>query len=162
MNEKVIGAAGRGAVVDRMAAARIFDPRYVKASGLTDAEIGVMGYSFRFVSTMDEYGELLSKMKDERTKYVGFANSIINETLRINPTTGKDTFDLLAFWRGHKGEIPAFAKMCRAVLTYAPNSCPPERVFSILADSFGDDQKSALADYMEWSMMVQFNERTRP
>ena len=120
MNKKVIGAAGRGAVVDRMAAARIFDPRYVKASGLTDAEIDVIGYSFRFVSTMDEYGELLSKMKDERTKYVGFANSIINETLRINPTTGKDTFDLLAFWRGHKGEIPAFAKMFRAVLTYAP------------------------------------------
>ena len=161
MNEKVIGEAGRGAVIERMAIARMFDPRHVKSSGLTDAQIGELR-AFRFVNTMDEYGELLNKMKDERSKYVGLANSITNETLRINPSTGKDTFDLLAFWRGHKEDIPSFAKMCRAVLSYAPNSCPPERVFSILADSFGDDQRSAMADYMEWSMMIQFNSRTRP
>ena len=48
-----------------------------------------------------------------------------------------------------------------AALTYSPNSCPPERVFSILNDTFDDDQESAKADYMEYSLMRQFNQRGR-
>ena len=53
--------------------------------------------------------------------------------------------------------------MCygRAVLANAPNSVPPERIFSILNDTFDDDQDSALADYMELSLQLQFNERSR-
>ena len=43
---------------------------------------------------------------------------------------------------------------------YVPSSCAAERVFSILNDSF-DDQKNALADYMELSLQLQFNGRTR-
>ena len=45
---------------------------------------------------------------------------------------GKDTFSLLDFWRANEGEVPAFAYVLRAVLSNAPNSIPPERVFSIL------------------------------
>ena len=37
----------------------------------------------------------------------------------------------------------------------------PERVFSILNDTFDDDQESAKADYMEYSLMRQFNQRGR-
>ena len=42
---------------------------------------------------------------------------------------------------------------------------PPERsrlldqLFSILNGSFDDDQKRAQADYMEFSLMIQYNER---
>ena len=39
----------------------------------------------------------------------------------------------------------------------SPNSCPPERVFSILEDTFDNDQRRARADYMELSLMMQFN-----
>ena len=46
-------------------------------------------------------------------------------------------------------------------LTYSPNSCPPERVFSILNDTFDDDMERAKADYMEYSLMRQFNQRGR-
>jgi len=49
----------------------------------------------------------------------------------------------------------------RAVLTNSPNSIPPERVFSILNDSFDDDQDNSLADYIELSLQLQFNERSR-
>ena len=38
---------------------------------------------------------------------------------------------------------------------------PPERVFSILNDTFDDDQDKALADYIELSLQLQFNNRTR-
>ena len=51
--------------------------------------------------------------------------------------------------------------MLRAVLTNSPNSIPPERVFSILNDTFDDDQTSALADYLELSLQLQYNARGR-
>ena len=51
--------------------------------------------------------------------------------------------------------------MLRAVLTNSPNSIPPERVFSILNDTFDDDQKTGRADYKEFSLMKQYNARGR-
>ena len=41
------------------------------------------------------------------------------------------------------------------------NSIPPERVFSILNDTFDDDMDRSHADYIELSLQLQFNERTR-
>ena len=49
----------------------------------------------------------------------------------------------------------------RAVLTNSPNSIPPERVFSILNDTFDDDQDGALADYLEFALQRQYNMRGR-
>ena len=37
----------------------------------------------------------------------------------------------------------------------------PERVFSIINNSFDDDQDRAHADYIELSLQLQFNERSR-
>ena len=47
------------------------------------------------------------------------------------------------------------------MLTNSPNSIPPERVFSILNDTFDDDQDRALADYLEFSLQRQYNMRGR-
>ena len=51
----------------------------------------------------------------------------------------------------------------RAVLTNSPKrvSIPPERCFSILNDSFDDDQTSSSADYIEHSIQSQYNARGR-
>ncbi len=43
----------------------------------------------------------------------------------------------------------------RAVLTNSPNSCPPERLFSIFNATYNDDQKSSYTDYIE--LLSQFN-----
>ena len=51
--------------------------------------------------------------------------------------------------------------MLRAVLANAPNSIPPERVFSILNDTFDDDQDRALADYLEFALQRQY-QHARP
>ena len=51
--------------------------------------------------------------------------------------------------------------MLRAVLANSPNSIPPERVFSILNNTFDEDQENGLADYKELSLQLQFNERSR-
>ena len=57
--------------------------------------------------------------------------------------------------------MPAFSYVLRAVLANAPNSIPPERVFSILNDTFDDDMDTSLADYVELSLQLQFNSRSR-
>ena len=41
------------------------------------------------------------------------------------------------------------------------NSVPPERVFSVLNDTFEDDMDSAHADYIELSLQLQYNGRSR-
>ena len=57
--------------------------------------------------------------------------------------------------------IDAFAYVLRAMLANAPNSIPPERVFSILNDTFEDDMERSYADYIELSLQLQFNSRVR-
>ena len=47
------------------------------------------------------------------------------------------------------------------MLANSPNSIPPERVFSVLNDTFDDDMASSLADYIELSLQLQFNSRSR-
>ena len=53
--------------------------------------------------------------------------------------------------------------MVRFRLLFDPNAIPPEpeRVFSILNDTFEDDMDSSLADYIELSLQLQFNSRSR-
>ena len=63
--------------------------------------------------------------------------------------------------RGNEDEVPAWSYMLRAVLANLTNSIPPERVFSILNDSFDDDQDRSLFDYLEYSLQRQYNMRGR-
>ena len=90
--------------------------------------------------------------------------SIIRLQIRASKDSkGNDTFDLGSWWRENeegKG-IDAFAFVLRAVLANSPNSIPPERVFSILNDTFEDDMDRAHADYIELSLQLQFNNRSR-
>ena len=73
---------------------------------------------------------------------------------------GEPAFFFL-WWRSHTAELPSWAKFLRAILRNVPNSCPPERVFSILNGSFGDDLKNARADYLEFSLMAKCNIRNK-
>ena len=86
-----------------------------------------------------------------------------HQAVRAAPQCHKkeDTFTLSGFWRTNEGELPALSYVLRAVLANAPNSIPPERVFSILNNTFDDDMDSAHADYIELSLQLQFNERSR-
>jgi hypothetical protein len=51
--------------------------------------------------------------------------------------------------------VPAWSSTLRAVLCHTPNSAPPERAFSILNGSIGDDQTCAKADYKKALMMLR-------
>ena len=99
-------------------------------------------------------------MESELPKYLELVAKIKPRSERLNDK-GKDTFSLHGWWRGNEDAVPAWSYVLRALLTNSPNSIPPERVFSILNDTFNDDQDSSLADYMEFSLMRQYNMRGR-
>ena len=73
----------------------------------------------------------------------------------------KDTFEITTWWVAAAAKLPNTALALRGVATHSPNSAPPERVFSILNNSFDDDQSSSLSDYVQLPLMLQFNARGR-
>ena len=144
-----------------MKAACFFNPLHVLATGAV-SEADVEGLSaFRF-ATHPRLAPKIQEMKSEIIAYNTLVKAVKPAAQRLD-AEGKDTFDLGAFWRENevgKG-VDAFAFVLRAVLAHSPNSIPPERVFSILNDTFDDDMDRAHADYIELSLQLQFNSRSR-
>ena len=65
--------------------------------------------------------------------------------------------DTLEWWRRHEGSLPYWTGAFRKVLLVKPSSAAAERVFSLLKATFSDQQDSALQDYLESSIMLQYN-----
>ena len=55
--------------------------------------------------------------------------------------------------------FPTWAVAARMVFSMSPNSASCERVFSLLKQMFGVDQKAVLADYMQAALMLRYNKR---
>ena len=70
----------------------------------------------------------------------------------ISPTYGP-----MEFWKTHELSLSSWAQAARKVLLVQPSSAASERVFSLLNSSFGHQQNSALQDYIETSLMLQYN-----
>ena len=151
----------RASQMARMNAAVIFDPLHVKSAPITAAQIDALEV-FRFSQDVEKATHLV-KMKDEVKTYNALAQKILPLSLRLldKDDNKTDTFDLQLWWLEARTDLPSTFQIMRAVLTHAPNSIPPERCFSILADSFDEDQECAYADYMETSVQLQFNNRGR-
>ena len=151
----------RASQMARMNAAAIFDPLHVKGAPITAAQIDALEV-FRFSQDVEKATHLV-KMKDEVKTYNALAQKILPLSLRLldKDDNKTDTFDLQLWWLEARTDLPSTFQIMRAVLTHAPNSIPPERCFSILADSFDEDQERAYADYMETSVQLQFNNRGR-
>ena len=69
------------------------------------------------------------------------------------------SYDPLLFWKRHESHLPNWSKAARIVLLVQPSSAASERIFSLLRNSFGERQHSALQDYIEASLMLQYNNR---
>ena len=53
--------------------------------------------------------------------------------------------------------IPKWSSACKIALLVQPSSAAAERVFSILSNCFKDQQTHSLEDYIEASVMLQYN-----
>ena len=62
------------------------------------------------------------------------------------------------FYHSVRG-FPAWALAARIVFAISPNSASCERVFALLKNLFGEQQMSALADYVQAALMLNYNQR---
>ncbi len=65
--------------------------------------------------------------------------------------------DILQWWGERRDELPAFSSAFEKILLIQPSSAAAERVFSLLQASFDHLQEDALEDYLEASIMLQYN-----
>ena len=66
---------------------------------------------------------------------------------------------ILGWWRDNSSTFPAWALAAHIVFAVSPNSASCERVFALLKNLFGEEQMSALADYVQASLMLNYNGR---
>ena len=119
--------------------ARLFDPHYlnkVKPQSVALTTLSV----FPFVTE-----PLLSDLKQEFPLYVAAAEDISSDC------------ETLMFWKQHANNIPQWKEAVAKIILLQPSSAAAERVFSLLKNSFGDQQLSALEDYIETSLIIQYN-----
>ena len=119
-------------------AVRLFSPSKVKEmqshSDVVDSLV-----AFPFLSNS------IPTLKDELPHYIAVSED-------VNPE-----HDPLEFWKDHQDTLPAWAAAARQVLLVHPSSAALERVFSLLGNSFGERQQSSFQDYIEASLMLQYN-----
>ena len=63
------------------------------------------------------------------------------------------------WWRQNADNLPHWAAAVKMVILVQPSSAATERVFSLLRATFSDQQQAALQDYVETSVMLQYNHR---
>lgn len=89
----------------------------------------------------------LDALKKELPRYMAIADGV---SVLVKKTD---------WWKTHENELPNWSTACRMALLVQPSSAASERVFSILSNCFGDYQTHSLEDYIETSIMLQYNSR---
>ena len=120
--------------------ARIFDPVKVidlkpSVSDVDDVRI------FPFLND-----DIIAQLKIELPKYLAAAEDVSPDV------------DKCGWWKRHEVQLPTWSNACHHILLIQPSSGAAERAFSILSNSFGEKQTKALQDYIETSVMIQYNE----
>lgn len=68
--------------------------------------------------------------------------------------------DIFEWWKRHdEQDLPYWSSALKDILLVKPSSAAFERVFSLLQHSFNNQQYSSLEDYIEVSLMLQYNNR---
>ena len=121
-------------------AARLFSPSKLSEMNLSVNAIDSL-CSFPFLTPF------IPALKEEFPQYIALAED-------IDPS-----YDPLLFWKRHEVNLPNWSNAVKSILLVQPSSAASERVFSLLRNSFGERQNSSLQDYIEASIMLQYNNR---
>lgn len=122
-------------------AARLCDPRQVHILDITVAKVDDLAL-FPSISAA-----AILELQEELPRYIAATEDLA------------DNIDPLLWWRRNSGSLPAWSAACKKVLLLQPSSAAAERVFSLLQNSFGESQERALEDYVEASLMIQYNRK---
>ena len=126
--------------LDAFKAARLFCPVKVQQMKPTISAVDTLSV-FPFLSSQ------IPTFKEEFALYMAASED-------IDPS-----YDPLHFWRQQEQSLPAWSQAARQVILIQQSSAASERVFSLLRNSFGERPNSSLQDYIEASIMMQYNNR---
>ena len=121
-------------------AARYFDPSKLLELQPTCCDIEDLRV-FSFLNS----DSIIDGLKSELPAYMSKADGISNDVCKVN------------WWKRHTSELPKWSKACKSLLLLQPSSAAAERVFSLLTNSFKEQQSTSLEDYIETSIMLQYN-----
>jgi len=123
-------------------AVRLFDPR-------TICELRPAVHEIDIVASIDFLNDppLINNLKIELPRYLTKADGIAEDV------------NVVQWWKTNEADLPHWASAAKLVLLLQPSSAASERVFSIMTSSFGHLKDMALQDYIECSLMLQFNKR---
>ena len=93
-------------------------------------------------------------LKDEST-LSAFKGELATYLVKAEDVTSN--VDLLPWWKNTEAELPTWASAMKKLLLVQPSSASAERVFSLLNNYFNYKQFYTLEDYVETSIMLQFN-----
>ena len=122
-------------------AARLFSPHAVNTMQPTAADIDSLAI-IPFLSQQ----ETLSSLKEELPAYLAKCSDI-----------GSPVSDL-ELWKSNSESLPKWSAGAKQILLIQPSSAAAERVFSLLTTTFSEQQIHSLNDYVEASIMLQYNQ----
>lgn len=88
---------------------------------------------------------ILHNLKSELPKYLARARDTSDNVVPLD------------WWQRNSVDLPHWSAAARLVVLVQPSSISAEWVFSLLNNSFSDQQESGLQDYIEISLMLQLN-----
>lgn len=122
-------------------AARLFSPQKVVSIQPDATAVNALLTCVPFLNGKEE----LDALKSELPTYLSRA------------TDTSPDFDPLNWWKSNSHALPRWSAAAAKMLLLQPSSAAAERAFSLLKASFGEQQDNALQDYIEASLMMQFN-----
>ena len=127
--------------------ARFFNPSFAAQQltvGGVDALINI---------TPLRHHDLIDGMKTEVHAYLSVCAGVVVDTSSMHNFTES----VLIFWR----KFPTWGKAASIIFSMTPNTAGAERVFSLLKLMFGDSRTCVLADFIEGSLMLKYNNTKR-
>ena len=97
-------------------------------------------------------------------KSFNFLNDQVLENLKLEfpnyvakaADTSADV-EVINWWLNHVEDLPHWSSAAQMVALVQPSTAAVERVFSILKASFDPQQDNSLQDYVESSLILQYN-----
>ena len=123
-------------------AAQLFVPWKVAEMQPTAASVHDLK-SFPFLNALP----VLRNLKSELSLY-------LSKAFAVSPST-----DIILWLKNHSTEPPHWSDAVCKVLLVQSSSAAAERVFSIVKSSFGPQQDRSLQDYVQSSLMLQYNKK---
>jgi hypothetical protein len=123
-------------------AARLFSPQKANLMQPNTAAVDDLA-AFPFLNTQT----ILDDLKAELPLYLAKAADV------------DSSIDTLDWWKKNAICLPKWVSALQKILLIQPSSAASERVFSLLKSSFSEQQECSLQDYVEASIMLQYNKR---